>query len=171
MLRVEFRDTLDGPWMRAPAVAVGRVPSEGAGRTVLVTVERDDEPLLRLDVHEHEPAQYAFQEAIVWRDVVVVGFGGHVHLVWLERRSVVSYAMSGYFGHLYPLPEQLLVADSQQLWCFDMAGTPMWKSERLGIDGVVVKRVAGDVIEGDGEWDPPGDWRPFTLSLVSGERA
>jgi hypothetical protein len=46
----------------------------------------------------------------------------------------------------------------------------MWESERLGIDGVVVHAVEGDVIEGDGEWDPPGGWQPFELSLASGER-
>jgi hypothetical protein len=171
MLRVGFRETLAGPWMRALAIAVGRVSSGGATPTIFVTIERDDEPLARIDIHEDEPVHHAFQEAAVWRGVVVVGFGGHVHFVRLERQSVVSHAMSGYFGHLYPLPDRLLVADSERLWCFDSAGMPVWKSEPLGVDGVVVHTVEGDVIEGDGEWDPPGGWRPFKLSLASGERA
>jgi hypothetical protein len=137
---------------------------------VFVTVERHDEPLLRIDVHEHGPVHHAFQEAIVWHDLVVVGFGGHVHLVALDRQNVVSHAMSVCFGHLYPLPERLLVADGERLHCFDTSGVRIWESERLGIDGVVVHGVEGDVIEGDGEWDPPGGWQTFELSLASGER-
>ena len=26
------------------------------------------------------------------------------------------------------------------------------------------------IIEGDGEWDPPGGWQPFTLDANSGEK-
>jgi hypothetical protein len=36
-------------------------------------------------------------------------------------------------------------------------------------DGVVVVAIDDNVVLGQGEWDPPGGWRPFQVSLESGE--
>src|SRR5258708_25586658 len=33
---------------------------------------------------------------------------------------------------------------------------------------VVIKSVENDLVCGEGAWDPPGRWRPFTISLRSG---
>ena len=76
--------------------------------------------------------------------------------------------LGGYFGHLYPLHERLLVADAERLHCFDRNGSIVWQSTELGIDGVVVSGVADGVIEGEGEWDPPGRWQRFRMLLSSG---
>jgi hypothetical protein len=43
-----------------------------------------------------------------------------------------------------------------------------WRAENHGMDGVVIERVENGVIRGAGEWDRPGGWRPFTISLRSG---
>ena len=43
-----------------------------------------------------------------------------------------------------------------------------WTSDIVRIDGVVVEGIIGDLIEGEGEWDPPGDWRRFFVDLQSG---
>lgn len=45
----------------------------------------------------------------------------------------------------------------------------MWRSDALGIDGVIVDRISADEIEGQGEWDPPGGWKPFRVSAHSGK--
>lgn len=167
MLRAWFSGIVGEPWTQVPNVAVGAV-GHSQVVSVFVTVERDGEPLLRIDVYEQEPAHRAFQEAMVWHELAVVGFGGHVHLVTLQPRNIASYALDGYFGHLYPLDERLLVADAEGLHCFAPTGRRLWQSDQLGIDGVVVHDVDGDAIEGEGEWDPPGGWRPFRISLASG---
>jgi hypothetical protein len=162
-----FRTAIDRLWIEMSPVRIG---DAGFGApSVYVTVERDGVPVARLDVYEREPAHYAFQEAIVWSDFVVIGFGGRAHLVSRTTRDVVTIALSGYFGHLYPLPEHLLIADREYLRCFDRTGAALWHSAELGIDGVIVDRVADGVIEGEGEWDPPGGWRSFRLRLSSGE--
>ena len=44
-----------------------------------------------------------------------------------------------------------------------------WKSDLVGIDGVIVQDIHGNTIEGVGEWDPPGDWQPFRVRLDSGQ--
>lgn len=45
-------------------------------------------------------------------------------------------------------------------------------TEQLGIDGVVVSivDVEKSLVHGQGEWDPPGGWKPFTVRLGDGTR-
>ena len=151
-----------------PPIAVGSQPSGSPSAAVFVAVEgQDGAPLLRIDVHQSDRG--AFQETIVWKELVVVGYGDLVHLVSLRSHEVTSHSMSGYFGHLYPLEDYLLVADAGHLHCFDSKGAQLWRSDPLGIDGVVVEKVDRGTIEGEGEWDPPGDWRRFALWLSSGQ--
>jgi hypothetical protein len=44
-----------------------------------------------------------------------------------------------------------------------------WKSEPLGSDGVVVTQIVPAIIRGEGDWDPPGGWRPFTVLAANGQ--
>lgn len=44
-----------------------------------------------------------------------------------------------------------------------------WENRGLGIDGVLVHEISGDVIAGEGEWDPPGGWKPFRVRLNTGQ--
>jgi hypothetical protein len=94
-----------------------------------------------------------------------------VHLVSPASISVATFPLSGYFGHLYVLEDRLLVADAERLHCFDREGSVLWRSAELGVDGVIVRNVADGIIEGEGEWDPPGGWEPFRILLSSGASA
>jgi hypothetical protein len=169
MFRVEFRAVMDPPWNAMSPVRVGRMPPGTATPDVFVTVERDAEAVLRVDVYaDQDPTP--FREAIVWSDLLVIGFGAKLHIVSLTDRAATSVSLGWYFGHLYPLAERLLVADAEQLRCLDRTGRVLWCSGDLGLDGVVVEDVENGVIKGSGEWDPPGGWRPFRLALSTGER-
>jgi hypothetical protein len=128
-------------------------------------VERDSAPLLRIDVHD-EPG--ALRDVICWANVIVVGVGDCIHFVSPGSRQTATVRLNGYFGHLYPVSDRLLVADAECLRSFDQNGSILWRSSELGIDGVVVNRVAEGIIEGEGEWDPPGGWRPFRIALSTG---
>jgi hypothetical protein len=165
VIRAAFRDTIDPPWTGMNPVAVGAVPSGAGTPSTYVVVERDGAPLLRIDVHD-EPA--AFQDVIGWANLIVFGFGDCVHFVSPGSRQTVTVRLSDYFGHLYPVEGRLLVADARCLRCFDENGSLLWRSSQLAIDGVVVERVADGVVVGEGEWDPPGGWRPFRVLLSTG---
>ena len=82
---------------------------------------------------------------------------------------MTSFNLGTYFGHLYPSEEFLLVASAERLFRIDPDGAVKWRSGELGIDGVIVDRVSDQGIEGSGEWDPPGGWRPFRISVESGK--
>jgi hypothetical protein len=63
----------------------------------------------------------------------------------------------------------LLVASGTELLCFDAQAKLRWQRQDLAVDGVVVQAVEDNKIFGKAEWDPPGGWHPFTLSLESGQ--
>lgn len=168
MIQVEFRATIDPPWTAMAPVQVGFVPPGHGSPAVFVIVERDSVPLLRVDVYAEDCFCAPRQDAIVWGDLVAIGFGARLHFASLASRTNKTWSLGGYFGAFYLLPSQLLVADAERLHCFDQRGALVWRSDVVGCDGVVVEKVEQGLIEGSGEWDPPGGWKPFRLSLASG---
>ncbi|GLV59856.1 hypothetical protein KDH_66800 [Dictyobacter sp. S3.2.2.5] len=151
--------------MRLDALPLGDVPRGLGTPSLYCLVGEDDVPVMRIDVYG-DPG--AFTEAQIWHNWVIIGFADRVHFVSLETRQHQSHPLSGYFGHLYPLQDRLLVASASDLLCFDAQAQLQWISEHLGIDGVVITRVEDTIIYGEGEWDPPGGWRPFQLALCTG---
>jgi hypothetical protein len=175
MFCVRYSSTIEAPWTAIRPVTVGAVPAGLGTADAFVSVTRDEEPVLRIDIYDGEAQCWAFEDAIVWHDFVVLGRGGYVHLVSLTTRRAESHAMCGYFGYLHPVDEHLVVASAERLHCFNCEGNPIWQSERLGLDGVVVHRIDDGIIEGEGQWECPpfgdderGDWRPFRIELASG---
>jgi hypothetical protein len=175
-MRAEFLDDFGPEWRDVASVEVGRrTPAGVPAARVGVTV--DGSPRLRVDVfanYEHE----AFREVRCIAPVVAIGYGGHVYFVDVETRVAKPVELSGYFGTLYTpedfglsdRPFDFLVGSADALHRFAADGSLVWTAERLGIDGVVVHDVVGCTIDGDGEWDPPGSWRPFRVDLASGAR-
>ena len=115
-----------------------------------------------------QSAIHVFQEALVWAGHLVVGFGEAVHIISLASHAVSSHFLDGYFGHLYATKDALLVSDAAYLWRMTADGSIAWRSAPLGIDGVVVTAVEDDVVRGEGEYDPPGGWKPFRVALATG---
>ena len=155
--------------LRLDPVRVGRIPA-GVGtpdRYVTVIDERDV-PILRVDVYARAPSGFAFEDALIWRGNLIVGFGNEVHAVALADRSKLSVELGTYFGHIYPAADYLLIASGERLFRMAPDRSIVWQSDVLGIDGVVVHDLGPDLIHGEGEWDPPGGWAPFTLSAHDG---
>lgn len=106
----------------------------------------------------------------MWQHHAVVGFSEALHLVHLKSREVHSYPVPMYFGYLYALPERLLVASGEGLISIAPDGVLEWKSEILGVDGVVVEAVMDGIAHGQGGWDPPDGWRKFRLNVETGSK-
>src|SRR5262249_397476 len=115
--------------------------------------------------------QSCFQDVRCVGKVVFVGYGQQVDVYVSEVVTLPKDAFDGYFGHLFTatdidspdLGRSALIASASELLRFDDAGELLWRSTGLGIDGVVVHRVQDGKIFGEGEWDPPGGWKPFQL--------
>lgn len=162
---------IDAEWSLVDTVRVGDVRAAGTPQCYVVVAD-GARPVLRVDVCASRADRSAFEEAIVWLGHVVVGFGSVVHAISLADRSVVTVALGSnlgsYFGHLYPASDYLLIASGERLFRMEPDRSILWRSAELGIDGVVVHEAGPPVVRGDGEWDPPGGWRPFAVRAVDG---
>lgn len=166
--KVTISTSLDAAWFSIEPVVAGAVGATSPAR--FVTVEDGTGRQMRMDVYAFGPDCFAFEEVVVWRRLVVVGFGSHVHAASLDDGSLVTIELGSYFGHVYPTAEYLLVASGERLLRMEDDRTVLWRSPPLGIDGVVVSEAGGETIRGHGEWDPPGGWRPFIISAIDGDR-
>ena len=169
MIEAVFSNSLDSDWLRLEPVRIGRVPPSLSTPDRFVTVTVDGQPVLRIDVYSYGPDCFAFEEAIAWRTLVIIGFGSHVHVVSTDDRSVVSVELGAYFCHIYPHRDFVLLASGEHLFRLQPDRSILWKSPTLAIDGVVVREVGSVDILGEGEWDPPGGWRPFAISTANGK--
>lgn len=169
MYRAELHNIVREPWTAMEPIRVGVVPTGAGTPGIYVTVERDGLPLVRIDAWPLFSGP--FTQVVTWKNFIVLGWNDRVHLVNPVTCEVISIQCDGYFGHLYPVGDRLLIADASRLVCINERGEQIWKNAGLGIDGVVVDDVQDSVIVGQGEWDPPGGWKPFRLSLASGETA
>ena len=169
MLTASFQNVADPPWERIKPLRVGCIPTGLGTPTVYVLVENDGTPFIRVDVYGDEDC-YPFEATCVWRDFVVIGFGSRVHMVNCQTQETTTFELDSYFGHFYQGAEWLIIASGCGLLLIDHTGSVVWKSEMLGLDGVIVDSIESDLIQGRGEWDPPGGWRPFQVKLDTGEK-
>jgi hypothetical protein len=167
---VIFQQIIDSPWTELSPIRVGKIPAGLGTPDVFVLYEGAGGVKLRIDVYaDRGEESICFQEAILWRNWLAIGYGHKFHLVPTDQGLPITISLESYFGHLYPTDTFLLVATARKLHCFSHDGTKKWSSPELGIDGVVVIAIDQYVILGDGEWDPPGGWKPFKVRLTSGE--
>ncbi len=171
MLHARTSSALDDAWLPLEPVRVGDVTTGLGTPALFVMVADGDDPVLRVDVYSTGTECFAFQDAIVWRGNLVVGFGGHLHAISVADHSALSIATEPYFGHLYPTQDYLLVASGERLLRMEPDRSILWCSEALGVDGVVVHDPGPSIIRGEGEWDPPGCWRSFAISSRDGRPA
>jgi hypothetical protein len=169
MYRIVFHTTLDAHWAQIEPVRIGSYLTNGRRADRFVTLESDEGPLLRIDLFRSGEECYAFEQGCIWSGWAAIGWGHHVYLVTLKTRQVSDLDLGSYFGHMYPTGEHLLIASAESLFCISLDGSLLWRSQPLGIDGVVVDEVKGGVIHGQGEWDPPGGWQPFSISIQTGK--
>lgn len=169
-MSVRFQQVIEPPWTELNPIRVGKIPPGLGTPDVFVLVDTPDQTRLRIDVYaDSSEESFAFQEAALWHTWVIIGFGHKLYLVPLDPSPLITINLDSYFGHLYLTDDLLLVATAQQLHCFNRDGTRKWSSPELGIDGVTVHHIGTDLIYGEGEWDPPGGWKPFQIRITSGE--
>lgn len=137
------------PWLSLEPIRIGGAGTIGTP-DLFVLVQDGDKPVLRIDVFGNLGA---FTEAIAWYGKVVVGFGDIVVLVGLADRSTTEIRLGSYFGSLYPHDDFLLVASGERLFRIEPDGTVAWRTQEIGIDGVVVDDILDGVIHVQGEWD------------------
>ena len=150
-----------------PSLISGQKSADFGGQEFLI-MEHDgheDGFEIRFDTH-YSP----FKQACLMDNILGVGHEGYFYLFDLKANSnLLTLKLDGYFGHVYLDDSSFYIADASGLYCVDKSGKTIWENGNLGIDGVVIDKFADEVIFGSGEWDPPGGWREFKLSKLTGE--
>jgi hypothetical protein len=134
-----------------------------------VRIWDDSRALLRVDLYASNDEAYAFEDAIVWHERVFLGFGHRVYAIDPRKALASEVFLAAYFCQFYPGEDYLLVASGDSLFRLAPDGEIRWVAADLGIDGLVVTSVENGLIRGEGEWDPPGGWKPFLLKIDSGK--
>jgi hypothetical protein len=168
---ITWLDSIDLPWLEIRPSRIGDIPAGLGTPNKYILLAQDGQPVLRVDAYRSSEECFAFHDAIIWNSYLVVGWGDCAYLIDIDSGAVTKHALGMYFGQVYATDECLLVASGERIWRINHDGSIVWKSDVLGVDGVVVSRIAHGIINGEGEWDPPGGWRPFRIRLDSGQPA
>jgi hypothetical protein len=110
-----------------------------------------------------------FNKAQIDQELLAVGYEGYIFLYDLAFRvNLLSMELCGYFDKLYWYQGILIVTDSSYVYRIDRKGNLVWRSGRLGIDGVFLERFEHDKAFGSAQHDPPDGWHDFVIDLESG---
>lgn len=165
MTSVTFSELPDEGFAAALQVTAGR----GTGPAeIFVLVDAGDRRIC-IAIHPYGPQAYPFRDAVIWKDLIVIGFGSALYVIALKDLHSRVHDFSGYFGSLVCTDAFCLAASDEGVLRVSEDGTALWHQRGLAADGVLISDVTDGVIRGQGQWDPPdGDWSPFRLELATG---
>lgn len=165
MTSVRFSELPDVGFDSALRVTAGR----GSGPAgIFVLVDADDRRLC-IAIHPEGPQAYPFREALIWKGLVVIGFGSALYVIDLKDLHSRVHDFAGYFGSVFCNDACCLAASDEGVLRLAADGTAMWHQRGLAADGILIHAADDGIIRGEGQWDPPdGDWVAFRLNLETG---
>jgi hypothetical protein len=112
-----------------------------------------------------------FNKVILTEGVLAMGYQDQFHLLEVTTLQCLLSLQTDFYFEDIKLHEGIFyITDA----CFVNAvtdyGKHIWKSECVGIDGVILQEITHSAINGIGEMDPPGGWVPFSLNPSTGKR-
>jgi hypothetical protein len=167
-LKAVFRDFPSGIYSGVRNILISGEDSKGYDNQMFVIIYENENEVLNLEIR-FANACTPFQQIEFINDLIIIGYQEHLYLYNLARSIVSQYKMDIYFCRIYCFENGFIVTSATNLLCFDSSANLKWTSQHLGIDGVIVKSIEHGIIVGEGEWDPPGAWKDFRISLESGD--
>lgn len=172
-MEIHFTDKFDEGQYHRVITAGG----EGADTTVAASVAifDDEGQRTRVDVLSNAGASCS-QDVRCVGSLVFIGFGRYVFVLDAKAGEVIGHRLDGYFGRMYddsdfgnlPTKFSVLVTSASEALAFSTTGEVLWVQENLGIDGVLLHAADSRQFDGEGEWDPPGGWRKFSVLADTG---
>ena len=96
-------------------IRLGPVPSGLGTPDQYITVEFDEEPLLRIDLYSEFDVPDYWQDLSIWRQYVVIAWGNRLYVVDVFSRNASAVDLDQYFERVYPADDYLLVATNMRL--------------------------------------------------------
>ena len=110
-----------------------------------------------------------FKQCEIINDIVLIGYGNRFSIFDLTDKKIkADLLFEGYFGSFKVDNGEILIATDSELLNLNFRGDKNWKTDNLGIDGVLISKITETEIIGNGEWNPPGGWESFKLDRNTG---
>jgi len=127
------------------------------------------EPLINLKVESDDSP--TFKQSEVVDGIAIIGYGNRFSIFDLNKKEIkANLSFDGYFGSFKVNSGEIFVATDSELINLNFQGIEKWKTDNLGIDGVIISQITEREITGSGEWDPPDGWESFTLYRETGKK-
>jgi len=164
-----FREEIEHPVTELEPICFDADPNGQGKLNDYAILEKDGKPIIRVDLYR-SPDDDNYSEAVdVWGDWMVIGFGHHVYLIDIHNKHILPIDLGSDFFWQYPLENVLLATSVERLFCIDPDGKVKWTTGQVGLHGVMINNISGNVISGIGKWDRKEDWRPFQVYSDSGK--
>jgi hypothetical protein len=167
MDRATFADSIDDEWMQVASVRLERRPTHPRTPDQYVLVD-DGVARFRCEIYLTDSESFVFEDVQAWHELLLIGFGSTLYTVDFAKRAVCVHPLDDYFGSILTGDAHCLVASGSRILRIDRDGSKLWESDRVAVDGVIISSVEVGTVYGDGEWNPPGGWRPYAISLETG---
>ncbi len=165
MTSIKFSSLPEAGFETALRVIAGR----GTGPAETFVLLGDGDRRICIEIHPDGPQACAFREAVIWKDMAVIGLGSALYVVGLKDLHPRVHDFAGYFGSLVSTDAYCLAASDEGVLRLSEDGTALWYQRDLAADGVLISEVSDGFIRGEGQWDPPdGEWSPFRLDFATG---
>ena len=106
MVSATFASTIDQPWLHLPPLNLGDETIRGGEPNRYVLIETDSGHL-RCDIRDSEHSM--FEDAQVWRGLLIIGYGARLHCIDLATRSVKTHVLEWYFQGILKSDDYCLV--------------------------------------------------------------
>ncbi len=166
---IEWRSVIDAPWIEMSPARIGAIPSGLGTPDQYILITGSDGQRLRVDAYASSEELFTFNDAKMVGGHLGVGWGHSVYFINCTTREVTSHALAAYFHEMRATSDSLLVTSGERVFRFATDGSLLWRTDPVGVDGVIIDTVENSVIQGQGEWDPPGGWKRFQVHLDSGQ--
>jgi len=167
-LRAEFRDYPASFYSGVKNILISGEDSKKYDNQEYVIIFEYENEVLNLEIR-FEYYSTPFQQIEFIGDLIIIGYQKNLYLYNLTTSFASKYEMDVYFCQIYCFERGFLVTSATNILCFDSSANLIWASQSLGIDGVIIESVVNRIIFCKGEWDPPGGWKDYKISLDSGD--
>lgn len=151
-----------------PLILLGQRPTAEAEPAVLLTVQADGVPQMRVGLSNLGDPLSGHQQAVTFGNVVFVGYGNEIYLVDTQTRSTHTYNLDEPFVAFHLEGDCLLVVTSRRLARLTPDAGVAWQTRQLADGDIVIQAIAAGRITGSGYWGSASGWRSFKIELTSG---
>ncbi len=110
-----------------------------------------------------------FKGMTYFEKFLVIAVEKYVYLIDLKELTSQTHNVGGYFHSFKRFSDSLLVITYSRIGRIDSHGNLIWRSLKLGNEGIEIINTSSQTIEGRGRWYNSDSWLYFSLNTSNGK--